>query len=556
MKLRLFYIIFLSLVGMTNANASAGDAVDWYLYFYSDQYDINGDVGQFVETGTPDVFLLRNCQVTASGINFCIHNKSWSTSYGWSKGEEGIVKEISVDVPLGITSSASGWLEIEAGTYNVTFNSASSTIRFDKATPAARDYLRGGDISMLNYVEDMGAKFYTASGMQKDPLDIMKENGVNFVRLRLYNNPGNEISYTVDATTYNYKLPAGYLDETDILNLARRAKDKGMKIELTFHYSDFWTNGETQFKPSAWKDLTLEQLKTAVYDYTYDFLQKMNAQGTTPDYVSIGNEIQAGLLFGHCDNIDEVNGYASNDNMSNVAALLNQGSAAVRALCPKAKVIMHLTLSENINTETYKWFFDAMRSNNLDYDIIGTSYYPYWTNQRPTMLTSLANTMYNRYGKELLIMEVGYSWTQYRPSGRYGGNYEGQLHLNGSAYNEATEAGQESFMQELHDVIKSNSNILGYLYWDPVMVEQKVNNSWIKSTWAFKKSGNKWYENGNMVGNTTWFDYEGKALPILKAIREDKLTVMGDFNGDGKIGMPDVMFLMNKVLKGKFPDEE
>ena len=149
---------------------------------------------------------------------------------------------------------------------------------------------------MLNYVEDMGAKFYTASGTQKDPLDIMKENGVNFVRLRLYNNPGNEISYTADATAYTYKLPANYLNEADVLNLARRAKDKGMKIELTFHYSDFWTNGETQFKPSAWKNLSFEQLQTAVYDYTYDFLQKMNAQGTTPDYVSIGNEIQAGLL--------------------------------------------------------------------------------------------------------------------------------------------------------------------------------------------------------------------------------------------------------------------
>jgi arabinogalactan endo-1,4-beta-galactosidase len=442
---------------------------------------------------------------------------------------------------------------------------------------------------MLNYIEDMGAKFYNASGIQKDPLDIMKENGVNFVRLRLYNNPGNEICYTVDGITYNYKLPANYLNEEDVLDLARRAKNRNMKIELTFHYSDFWTNGETQFKPSAWKDLSFDQLKTAVYDYSYNFLQKMNAQGTAPDYVSIGNEIQAALLFGDCDNIDEVNGYASNDNMSNVAALLNQGRAAVRALCPKAKVIMHLTLSENINTETYKWFFDAMRSNNLDYDIVGTSYYPYWTNQRPTMLTSLANTMYSRYGKETLIMEVGYSWTQYRPSGRYGGNYEGQLHLNGTSYNEATEAVQKSFMQELQTVIKNNSHILGYLYWDPVMVEQKVRNSWIKSTWAFEKSGNKWYEDGNMVGNTTWFDYEGKALPIFEAIAEDKKIIIGDanddgeismsdakfivnyilgtpdpsfnteaadVNGDGEIGMPDVMYIVNYILNGKFPEKE
>ena len=548
MRLKLFFTFFLSFLGIINANALASDAVDWYLYCYSEQYDINGDIGQFVETETPDVFILENCLVEKSGINFCIHNQSWSTSYGWSKGEEGVVKEYGIDIPLGLTTSASGWIGIDAGTYNITFNSVSNTIRFDKPTPETKDYLRGGDISMLNYVEDMGAKFYTVSGMQKDPLDIMKENGVNFVRLRLYNNPGNEISYTADATTYNYKLPANYLNESDVLNLARRAKDKGMKIELTFHYSDFWTNGEMQFKPIAWKDLPFEQLKTAVYDYTYDFLQKMNAQGTTPDYVSIGNEIQAGLLFGHSNNIDEVNGYASNDNMANVAALLNQGSTAVRTACPKAKVIMHLTLSENINTETYKWFFDAMRSNNLDYDIIGTSYYPYWTNQRPTMLTSLANTMYSRYGKETLIMEVGYSWTQYRPNGRYGGNYEGQLHLNGTSYNEASEAGQKSFMQELQTVIKNNSHILGYLYWDPVMVEQKVKNSWIKSTWAFKKSGTKWYEDGNMVGNTTWFDYEGKALPVFEAIKEDMQPIIGDVNGDGVVDMNDVNNIVQYLL--------
>jgi hypothetical protein len=144
-------------------------------------------------------------------------------------------------------------------------------------------------------------------------------------------------------------------------------------------------------------------------------------------------------------------------------------------------------------------------------------------------------------------------------------------------------------MQELQTVIKSNSHILGYLYWDPVMIEQKVNNSWIKPTWAFKKSGNKWYEDGNMVGNTTWFDYEGKALPIFEAIAEDKKIIIGDanddgeismsdakfivnyilgtpdpsfnteaadVNGDGEIGMPDVMYIVNYILNGKFPEKE
>ena len=206
----------------------------------------------------------------------------------------------------------------------------------------------------------------------------------------------------------------------------------------------------------------------------------------------------------------DVNGYC--DNMANVAALLAAGSKAVREACPDAKVVIHLTLSTAITTDSYKWFFDEMQKNSLDYDVIGASYYPFWTNQKPTMLTSLANTMYNRYGKPTLIMETGYSWTRYRPSGRYGGNYEGQLHLNGSVYNEATEAGQKAFMHELQSVIRNNTHILGYLYWDPVMVEQKVNGSWIKTGWV--------QDGENQVGNTTWFDYSGKALPVFEAIKE------------------------------------
>jgi len=405
------------------------------------------------------------------------------------------------------------------------------------ALAVADDYLRGGDISMLNYVEGMGAKFYDAGNNEKDPLDIMQENGVNIVRLRLYNNPGTSVTYYTGSngnTANNYKLPADYLGEDDVLNLALRAKKHGMKIELTFHYSDFWTNGNTQIKPSEWEGYNFNQLKQAVYDYTYQFLQKMNAQGTTPDYVSLGNEIQGGLLFGYYNGdgsstsiqkaqINSVNGYC--DNMANVAALLSQGSSAVRSACPGAKVVIHLTMSSGDNAATYKWFFDEMKANSLDYDVIGASYYPYWTNQKPTMLNDFANTLYTDYGKPTLIMETGYSWTQYRPSGRYGGNYEGQLELNGTAYNEATKAGQKTFMQELQAVVKGNDHILGYLYWDPVMVEQQVNSSWIKTTWAMKKSGNTWYEDGNLVGNTTWFDYEGKLLDVFEAIAEDAVSV-------------------------------
>ena len=480
----------------------------WYLYFWSETYGLNGDAGQFIATDKNGVFILEGCEVPNKGLNFCVHNSDWSATYGW---KDASVEKEGIAVGLASSTTASGWMAIEPGTYDVTWDANNFTIRFDTHVTVTNDsYLRGGDISMLNYVEDFGAKFYDANGNEKDALDIMQENGVNMVRLRLYNNPGELVTYKENGRTYSHRLPANYLDEDDILKLATRAKNHNMQIQLTFHYSDFWTNGGTQIKPKGWESLTMEELKQAVYDFTYNFLQKMNAQGTTPTYVSLGNEIQGGLLFGTESEMDAING--SYKIMANASALLAEGSRAVRKACPDAKVVIHLTLSEGVNVENYKWFFDEMQKNNLDYDVIGTSYYPFWTNQKPTMLNSLVNTMYNRYGKETLIMETGYSWTRYRPSGRYGGNYEGQLQLNGSAYNEATKEGQKAFMQELHSVIKGNKHILGYLYWDPVMIEQKVNGSWIKTGWV---QGGE-----NLVGNTTWFDYEGKALPVFEAIKE------------------------------------
>lgn len=508
-------------------------SADWYLYIWSDTKNEGGDVGQFQTTDASGVFRLEGVTTTESSIKFCIHNNKWSKIYGWSQGQEGLISATGVDVALGTSSGATGWIGLSAGTYNVTFNSSALTIRFD--TPASEseeqteyempdlsgDYLRGGDVSMLNYVESFGAKFMTADGVEKDPLDIMKDNGVNIVRLRLYNNPGQSVTYGGNT----YKVPAGYLNETDVLQLAKRCKAKGLRVELTFHYSDFWTNGENQFKPKDWQDLSFDELKTAVYDYTKQFLTKMKQQGTTPEYVSLGNEIQSGMLFGNNTNVDAVNG----QSQTNLAALMAEGSKAVREVCSTSQVVIHLTLNKQWTLTRYISFFNTMKACGLDYDVIGASYYPYWTDQRPSVLDNLANELYQRFQKPLLIMEVGYSWAPYRPYGRNNGNYEGQLGLNGTPYNEATKQGQKTFIQELQSVVKQNDHILGYLYWDPIMIDQQVNGNWIETAWAYRydSSYDTWWQDGNVVSNTTWFDYEGRALPVFEAIAEDKGTTTG-----------------------------
>ena len=568
MKTLLSFLFTLASVAIPLTASANGSG--WYLYVwdYSTSAAASASGTEFQTTATANVYTIESFVISsdqaANGLGVSVYDSGWSHQYGYTSESSVNITSTGTNVLLGSGGSAK-WTKLPAGTYDVTFNYSNLTIRFDvhsdgsgepvagtvftdggityttysdgHVLAVADDYLRGGDISMLNYVEHLGAKFYDAGSNEKDPLLIMKENGVNIVRLRLYNNPGTSVTYYTGSagnTSNQYKLPADYLDEDDILDLALRAKKHGMKIVLTFHYSDFWTNGEMQIKPSGWEGYTFDQLKQAVHDYTYNFLQRMNAQGTAPDYVALGNEIQGGLLFGYYNGdgstasiqtaqINSVGGYCS--NMANVAALLNQGSSAVRSVCPKAKVVIHLTMSTSVTKSTYEWFFDAMKNNSLDYDVIGASYYPYWTNSDPTVIDELATDMYSRYSKPTLIMETGYSWTQYRPSGRYGGNYEGQLSLNGTAYNEATEAGQKSFMQALQAKVKSNSHLLGYLYWDPVMVEQKVSSSWIQTNWALKYYGGTWYNDGNMVGNTTWFDYDGKALDVLEAVAEDAVSI-------------------------------
>jgi arabinogalactan endo-1,4-beta-galactosidase len=137
-------------------------------------------------------------------------------------------------------------------------------------------FLKGGDLSELSYIESMGGKFYEG-GVQKNCMQILKDNGFNLARLRLYNDPGN-----TNFTPSN-RLPAGFQNQTDILNLSKRAKDMGMQIQLTFYYSDYWSNDKTH----SLQNISFTALKDSVYQFTFNFMNRMKAQGTTPEFVFI-----------------------------------------------------------------------------------------------------------------------------------------------------------------------------------------------------------------------------------------------------------------------------
>ncbi|MCR4859737.1 MAG: arabinogalactan endo-1,4-beta-galactosidase, partial [Bacteroidales bacterium] len=326
-----------------------------------------------------------------------------------------------------------------------------------------------------------GGKYYM-DGKEMDCIELLKKGGFNIVRLRLYNDPGNP------DFSPSCRLPRGIEDEADILSLAARSKAAGMQIELTFHYSDYWTNGRDQTKPHEWENLDFDGLKKAVYDYTYQVMKDMAAQGTSPEYVSLGNETQSGMLY--------PDGAA--DKMEQLCELYKAGAKAVRDADPASKIIIHLAGG---SVEHFVRYFEQLERYGVEYEVIGTSYYPNSSTRDVAWLMAFSDSVLTRFpGKEMMVMETGYSWNPTLPSGR-----PGQLRNNGP-YPDLTPEGQKAFMEEMIAGIRADERILGVLYWDPIFIEVP---------------GIGWELGGpNVVSNTTLFDFEGNALPVFEAFRQ------------------------------------
>ena len=154
--------------------------------------------------------------------------------------------------------------------------------------------------------------------------------------------------------------------KTEILEMAARLKSQGIKLLVDFHYSDNWADPGKQNKPAAWKDYDFEQLKQAVYDHTYDVCSSLVAQGTPPDMIQIGNEINAGMLWPDGDY----------NHFDNLAALLKAGYQAVKDCSPSTLVMLHI--AEGGDNDLARWWFDNITRRDVPFDVIGISYYPFW----------------------------------------------------------------------------------------------------------------------------------------------------------------------------------
>lgn len=257
-------------------------------------------------------------------------------------------------------------------------------------TPAATTFSKGADVSWLPQMEATGYKFYDIDGTQKDCLQLLKDRGMNTIRLRVFVNPSNDKA-------------SGHCSSAETVLIAVRAKQLGMRIMIDFHYSDTWADPGHQTKPAAWASHTFPQLLNDVYNHTFDVLTALKTAGVTPEWVQIGNEIPGGMLWPE----------GSTSNWSQLSQLLNKGYDATKAIDSSIKVIVHIDQG-NDNARS-RFFYDSAQTNNVKYDVIGLSYYPYWLNSdyKVTIgaLQNNLNDMASRYGKEVMIVEVGGDFT-------------------------------------------------------------------------------------------------------------------------------------------------
>jgi arabinogalactan endo-1,4-beta-galactosidase len=251
---------------------------------------------------------------------------------------------------------------------------------------ADAQFAKGADIGWLDQMEATGYKFYDSNGMQKDCLQILKEKGINTIRLRVWVNPSDD---KID----------GHCSKKEVATMALRAKNRGMRIMIDFQYSDTWADPAHQTKPAAWRNHTFSQLLDDVYSHTYEVLDTLKQIGVTPEWVQIGNEIPGGMLLPE----------GSADNWPQLAQLINKGYHAVKAINKKIKVI--LQLDRGNENKLFRYFFDNAVKYKAHYDVIGMSYYPYvlqldYTKTIDALGDNL-NDMAKRYGKEVMIVETG-----------------------------------------------------------------------------------------------------------------------------------------------------
>ncbi len=383
-------------------------------------------------------------------------------------------------------------------------------IYVEKIENLSDDFIKGVDASSLLANEKSGAVYYDKNGNVADAFQVMADSGVNYARIRVWNNP-----YDANGNGYG----GGNNDVAAAIEMGKRATAAGMKVLIDFHYSDFWADPSKQDAPKAWAGMSLDEKADALYDFTYDSLTQIIEAGVDVGMVQVGNET--------------TNAFCGESSWANRCTLFNAGSEAIRAIDKDILIAIHFTNPER--SGNYANFAKQLNTYNVDYDVFASSYYSFWHGTMEN-LTSVLKNVADTYGKKVLVAETSYAYTMEEGDG-HGNTIDLESELT-SGY-PATVQGQANLVR---DVMAAVANIgeagLGVFYWEPAWIPVQVYDAdaenaaeilaenkalWEKhgSGWASSYAAEydpddagMWY-GGSAWDNQAMFDFYGHPLASL-----------------------------------------
>lgn len=365
------------------------------------------------------------------------------------------------------------------------------------------DFIMGMDVSSVTALENSGVRYYDADGQETDLFEQLAAAGVNYIRVRLWNDPWDE---------EGHGYGGGNCDLDNAIAIGRRATEHGMRVLVDFHYSDFWADPAKQQPPKAWAGMSFDEKKQALYDFTYDSLTALREAGVDVGMVQLGNETN-GKLCGE-------------KIWMKIYYLMDAGSRAVRAVDPQIRIAVHFANPES--GDQIMTFASKLAYYDLDYDVFGVSYYPYWHGTLENLAQVLTNVQ-TTYGKQVTVAENSYAYTE--ADSDFSGNTIGE----GGGYEKYypfTVQGQANEVRDLVDTVNQVGGI-GVFYWEGAWITVG-GSTWEENSALWETYGSGWassyagsydpkdagvYYGGSACDNQAMFDAQGKALPSLQIFR-------------------------------------
>ena len=377
----------------------------------------------------------------------------------------------------------------------------SDSLYVEKVQNLPEDFILGMDASSVPSLEKSGVKFYDYEGKEADVFETLAKSGINYIRVRVWNNP-----YTSDGKGYG----GGNCDINTAVEIGKRATKYGMKLLVNFHYSDFWADPAKQMVPKAWKNMAIAEKVEALYQYTKESLQLLKNNNIEVGMVQIGNETN-GKMCGE-------------SKWSQICKLFNAGSKAVREVFPSALVALHFANPEKVTN--YKDYSYQLAYFNVDYDVFGSSYYPYWHGTLENLSNVLSEIAESR-DKKVAVLETSYAFTNDDT------DFFGNTISDGGAITKSypfTVQGQANSVRNVINTIANTKNGIGVFYWEGTWISVGT-NSWEENSAKWEQYGSGWassysseydpndagkYYGGTAVDNQAFFDATGKPLESLK----------------------------------------